>query len=151
MTLIAGAFSRDANGVPITNKGLVVTKVRAYTGAAGLGAQGASTLFTVTGDVSIGIFANCSEDLAGANATIEVGISGNTAALIAQTTATTIDNGEIWLDTSPATVENYPTEKLLIAGTDIIETIATNDITDGTLTFYCVWFPFSADANVVAA
>lgn len=151
MTQVLGRFRRDANGVPITYKGMIESKVRAYTGAAGLGAQGATTLFTVTGDVMVAIFANCSEDLAGANATIEVGISGNTAALIAQTTATTIDNGEIWLDASPATVENYPTEKLLIAGTDIIETIATADITDGTLTFYAMWIPISEDGNLVAA
>lgn len=151
MTQILGSFQRDANGVPITYKGLTVSKLRAYDGTAGNGAQGATTLFTVTGNVMAAIFASCSEDLAGATATIEVGIAGNTAALIAQSTATNIDNGHIWLDTSPATVENYPTEKLIKASANIIETIATADITDGTLRFYCLWVPISTDGNVVAA
>lgn len=148
---IAASFRRDANGVPIDGKGLIATKTRAYTGAAGLGAQGASTLFTVTGDVVVAVFASCTEDLASTTGTIEVGISGNTAAIIAQTTASGIDIGEIWLDTAAATVENYPTEKILVGGTDIIETIATADVTDGTLVFYCAWFPLSTDGNIVAA
>jgi hypothetical protein len=145
----SAAFNRDANNVPIANKGFIVTKTIAYNGT--VGAQGAATLFTVTGDVIVSIFAKCTEDLAGVNATIEVGISGNTASLIAQTTATTIDSGEIWLDTSAATVESVPAEKLLVGGTDIIETIATADITDGTLTYYCLWYPLSSDAEVTAA
>lgn len=151
MPIIPASFSRDANGVPITYKGLVTTKARSYTGAAGLGAAGASTLFTVTGDVLVAVFATCSEDLASSSGTIEVGISGTTNALIAQTTASNIDNGHVWLDASPAKVESYPTEKILTAGTDIIETIGTADVTDGILTFYCVWIPFSADGTVVAA
>lgn len=151
MAQILGRFHRDANGVPITEKGLIESKARAYTGAAGLGAAGASTLFTVTGTVIVSVFAVCSENLAGDTATIEIGIAGNTAALIAQTTATEIDNNEVWVDTAPATVEAPIADKIIGAGQDIIETIATADITDGTLTFYCLWHPVSSDANVVAA
>lgn len=152
MAQILSAFSRDANGVPITYKGLIVTKSRAYDGGSGTGAAGATTLFTVTGDVLVAVFGVCSEDLVSAGGgTVEIGISGNTAALIAQTTATGIDNGEVWVDNSPATVESYPTEKILTGGTDIIETIGTADVTDGTLTMYCVWIPLSSDGNVVAA
>lgn len=150
MAQILSAFSRDANGVPITNKGLVVSKSRAYDGTAGLGAQGATTLFTVTGDVLVNVFGVCSEDLVSAG-TIEIGISGNTAALIAQTTPSGIDNGEVWIDNAPATVESYPSDKILTGGTDIIETIGTADVTDGTLTIYCIWFPLSDTGNVVAA
>jgi hypothetical protein len=144
-------FQRDGNSVPITGKGLVASKTLAYTGASHLGAQDATTLFTVTGDVIVNIFAVCSEDLAGASATVEVGIAGNTAALIAQTTGTTIDVGEIWATTSPATVLALPSEKILMNGTDIIQTIATANVTDGTLTYYCLWYPLSSDASVVAA
>lgn len=152
MTQVNEAFALDANGNPVTYKGMMVTKkVRAYTGAAGLGAQGAATLFTVTGDIIGTLIAVCSEDLAGALATIEAGIAGNTAALIAQTTATNIDVGEIWVDTGPATIESVPADKIIAAGTDVIETIATADITDGTLIYYLIWAPLSADANVVAA
>lgn len=151
MTLATGAFSRDANGIPITTDGIIVSKSKAYTGAAGLGAQGAATLFTVTGDVIVGLFAVCSENLAGAGATLEVGIVGNTAALLAQTTGTNIDAGHVWIDNAPATVEALPSPKILTNGTDIIETIATNDVTDGTLTYYAFWRPLSSTGNVVAA
>src|ERR1043165_8130978 len=106
MPNVAEAFILDANGNPVSYNGHIVTKKTvAFTGAAGLGAQGATVRFTVTGDVIATVFAVCSEDLAGASATIEVGISGNTAALLPQTTATQIDTGEVWVDTGPATVE----------------------------------------------
>jgi hypothetical protein len=147
----ANVYIRDDNSVPITGKGLVASKTLAYTGAASLGVVGTTTLFAVTGDVIANIFAVCSEDLAGATATIEVGIAGNTAALIAQTTATTIDTGEIWATTSPATILALPAEKIIMNGTDIIETVATANITDGTLTYYCLWYPLTSGASVVAA
>lgn len=150
MTQILGAFRRDANGVPIWTNGIIATKTRTYDGVVGV--QGAVTLFTVTGDVLVNVFAVCSADLtSGGAATLEVGISGNTAALIPQTTATNIDNGEIWLDTSPATVETVVSAKILTAGTDILETIATADLSGGVLKFYCAWTPLSDDGNVVAA
>lgn len=152
MTITPDTFSRDANGVPITANGIVASKERTYTGAAGFGAAGASTLFTVTGDVIVNVFANCSTLLTATGAaTIEIGIAGNTAALVAQATATDIDADEIYLDASPATVETLPSSKILIAGTDIIETIATADVSTGVLTFYCLWTPVSANGNVVAA
>lgn len=149
--MITSAFNRDANHVPITNKGLIASKSITY--AAGTtGATGASTLFTVTGTVIVNIFAVCEGDLtSGGAATIEVGISGNTAALIAQTTATGIDTGEIWLDAAPATVEAPLTDKILTNGTDIIQTIGTTTVTGGTLTYYVMWNPISDDGNVVAA
>lgn len=150
MALIQSAFQRDANYVPIQGEGLVVSKAITYA-AATTGAVGAADLFTVTGVVSVRLFAVCSGDLtSGGAATIEAGISGNTAALLAQTTATGIDSGEIWTDTGPATVEALPAGSLL-SGTDIIQTIGTTTITGGTLTYYCVWIPISSDGNVVAA
>lgn len=149
MTTVTSAFSRDANYVPITNLGLVETKTITY--AAGTtGATGASTLFTVTGQVALRIFAYCTADLtSGGSATIEVGISGNTAALIAQTTATGIDTGEWWLDTGPATIEALPAIQLV--GADVIQTIGTTTVTGGTLKYYCLWNPLSEDGNVTAA
>lgn len=110
-----------------------------------------ATLFTVTGDVLCCVFAKCNTLLAGASATIEVGISGNTAAIIAQTTAEDIDANEIWQDATPETGVANLTPKVIVGGADIIETIATADITGGVLTYYCLWTPISADGNVVAA
>ena len=59
------------------------------------------TIFTVTGAVSVRLVAYCTTDLAGGSATLEVGTTKNTAGIIAQTTATDIDENEIWHDTSP--------------------------------------------------
>lgn len=142
------AFQRDANYVPIVTLGLTASKAITYV-AATTGATGATTLFTVTGTVAVRIFAVCSGvDLTGSG-TIEVGVSGNTAAVIAQTAATAIDVGEIWATTSPATVLALPA--ITLVATDVIQTIATNTVTAGTLTYYCLWTPISSDGNVVAA
>ncbi len=149
MTSITASFNRDANSVPITGMGLISTKAVTYA-AATTGAVGTTTLFTVTGTVGVRVFAVASgTDLTGSG-TLEVGITANTAAVIAQTAATAIDVGEIWYGTNPPTVGVTPAQ-LLLAGTDVIQTIATNTVTAGTLTFYCMWFPISNDGNVVAA
>lgn len=129
--------------------GLVTTKAITYS-ALTTGATGATTLFTVTGAVAVRVFAVASgTDLTGSG-TIEVGIAGNTAAVIAQTAATAIDVGEFWYGTSPVTVGVLPAQ-LILNATDIIQTIATNTVTAGTLTYYCLWFPLSQSASVVAA
>ncbi len=142
------AFQRDANYVPIVNLGLMASKAITYS-ALTTGAVGLTTLFTVTGTVAVRVFAVASgTDLTGSG-TLEVGISGNTAAVIAQTAATAIDVGEIWLDTTPATVEALPS--ILIVAGDIIQTIGTNTVTAGTLTYYCLWTPITSDGNIVAA
>jgi len=145
----SSVFTRDANHVPITSLGLVETKEITY--AAGTtGATGATTLFTVTGVVAVRIFGVCSGDLtSGGAATLEVGISGNTAVLLAQTTATGIDSGEFWIDTAAATIELLPNPSLCQA--NIIQTIGTTTVTGGTLKYYCIWVPISEDGNVVAA
>ncbi len=36
-------------------------------------------------------------------------------------------------------------------GTNIITTVATNSMTAGAGTFYCIWAPISAGSNVVSA
>ena len=146
------SIQRDANRVPIqSNETFLVSKTRTFDGSAGNGAQGAANLFTVTGDVLVTVFAVCSENIAGAG-TIEVGISGNTAAILAQIAdATNLDNGEVWADSAPATVEALPGAKILTGGADIIETIGTADLTDGTITYYCLFRPLSSDATITAA
>jgi hypothetical protein len=157
MAQILSSFSRDANGVPIWTNGITVSKSMTLAGGTTNdpgdydGTGNPATLFTVTGDVLVRIFAVCSVNLAGASATIEVGITGNTAGLIAQTTATDIDAGTVWIDTAPATVESLPAQQIMTNGTDIIQTVATANITAGALTYYCLWTPLSSDGNVVSA
>jgi hypothetical protein len=90
---ITDAFNRDSNQVPITGLGLIASKSITYA-ALTTGAVGATDLFTVTGTVALQIFGVCSVNLAGSG-TIEVGIAGSTAGLIAQTTGTDIDADKI--------------------------------------------------------
>jgi hypothetical protein len=129
----------------------LASKSVTFTGAATLGAIGATTRFTVSGVVKMRIFAVCSSDLVGATATISVGVTSNTAALIALTTATTIDNGHIWNDASPVigvdALTAFP-EQIVTAS--VVETIATAAITGGVLTYYCLWTPVSSGATVTA-
>lgn len=147
---VDAAFQRDANFVPIQGLGFTSSKAITYA-AATTGATGATTLFTVTGAVAVRVFGVVSGTDVTGSGTIEVGISGNTAALLAQTTGTALDVGEVWIDNAPATVEDLPALKVIGAGQDIIQTIATDTLTAGTITFYCLWFPISSDGNVVAA
>jgi hypothetical protein len=151
--IYAAAQDRDANRQVISsNEAFIARKTVAFDGAAGNGAVGTVNLFTVTGDVLVILFATCSEDLVGATATIVAGIAGNTAGLIGSTTADTIDTGESWTDATPTTVEALVTSpRIIAAGADIIATVGTADITDGTLNFYCLWRPLSSNGAVVAA
>jgi hypothetical protein len=149
MTQVSAAFIRDANSVPITALGFTESKAITYV-AATTGATGATTLFTVTGTVAVRVFAvTGAVDLTGSG-NLSVGIAANTAAIAAVTAATAIDAGEIWYGTSPPTVGVLPST-LILNGTNIIQTIDTNTVTAGTLTFYCLWFPISATGLVVAA
>jgi hypothetical protein len=113
------------------------------------GAVGAHTLFTVTGNVLVQVFGICDTDLVGA-ATLEVGVAGNTAGLIAQTAnATTIDDGEIVVDaTSAVGVEALPSTFIVNDGADIIMTVGAAAITAGVIDWYCLYRPLSAGAKV---
>lgn len=131
---------------------------KTYTFAVEGGAQGAIDLFTVTGDVELEIFGICKDAFttAGGAATIEVGVSGNTAVLIAQATATDLIANEIWHDATPTTtveqVDVVGGRRFIVSGgQNVILTIATADTTAGDCTFYCRWRPLSSDGAVVAA
>lgn len=150
----AVAQDRDANfqviggGLPFR-----ASKSRTFTGAANLGAQGATTLFTVTGAVAVRVIGLCTTDIVGA-ATLEVGISGNTAALLAQIAdASNLDAGESYLDATPSTVESVDLMNgfILTNGQDIIETIGAADITAGVLEYVALWRPLNSTGNLVAA
>ena len=111
-------------------------------------------IFTVTGDVKAKIIGVCTTTLSGASATIEVGVSGATASLIAQSTATDIDVNEIWHDATPdAEVElaTVMTEKIIANGLDVQGLVGTANIVSGVIRFNCLWRPLSVDGNIVAA
>lgn len=152
MTQYAASIDRDANRGLISGNQAFKAEQSAWTFVtATTGAVGAHTLFTVTGNCLVQVFGICDTDLTGSG-TVEVGVTGNTAALIAQTTGTAIDDGEIWVDATPAVgVEALPSTFILNDGNDIILTVATNTIDAGVIDFYCLWRPLSSDGNITVA
>ena len=132
------------------------TKTAAFTAGAGTGDVGTFALFTVTGSVIVRIVAECTETVVEGvgGGTIEVGITGDTATIIAQTVATTLDANEIWHDATPdADIEALSVmgDFIIVNGMDIFATIAGQNITDGTVVFYCFWTPLGSTGAVVAA
>lgn len=148
MTKFSSAMDRDANRQIIgSNQAFKLESTWTFV-AATTGATGAHTVFTVTGNVLVQVFGVCDTDLTGSG-TIELGVAGNTAALIAQTTGTDLDDGEIWIDATPETgVAAVPSSFILNDGADIILTVGTNTITAGVVDFYCLWRPLSSNANI---
>lgn len=120
------------------------------------GSQGAFTIFTITGDVLLQVFGICDLTLVGVNATVELGITGDTAVVIAQTTGIAVQNNEVWTDASPTVgfqqIDVDGARTFIDAGgQDIILTIATADLTAGDIDFYALWRPLSSDGQLVAA
>jgi len=119
------------------------------------GAQGAFTIFTVTGDVQAQIFGLCQTALtSGGAATVETGITGNTAALIAQTAFDDLDQYETWQDAgpeaNPGNVDAAMADYFVLAnGADVIFTIGAADLTAGVIDFYAFWRPLSDNGSVV--
>ncbi len=121
-----------------------------FDGTSGLGLVNvAVTVARVTGEVLItnmGIY--CPTSLAGATATISLGSAGNSAAIIAATTATTIDSGDWWVDTSPAQqIATAIKDTLLDAGGLQYEPLVAT-ISGGTLELSLFWLPLSIDGNL---
>lgn len=113
------------------------------------------TIFTVTGDVAMrGVVGIVNTTLVGAG-TIEVGVAGNTAKIIAQVAdATDLADGDVWTDAgSEAGVDILPAGGVFFIndGADIIETLGTANITAGQIDYYCIWAPLEAGASVVSA
>lgn len=110
------------------------------------------TLFTVTGVVSVKLFAKCTTNVAGASSTLSVGTALSNASLIALTTATGLAANEIWHDNSPdASIELSSVLTERIVTQNIIQTAGTANVTSGALTYYCIWKPISAGSSVTAA
>lgn len=110
-----------------------------------------ATLFTVSGVVEARIFGVCNTLLVGSSATLEVGVTGNTAAIIAQSTAENIDANEIWLSTSPGLgAQALTANSTIISNLNVIETAGTANITAGQIDYYCIWRPLSDGATVTA-
>ena len=126
-----------------------------FAGGAGTGAIGEVDLFTVTGSVLLNMVCVCSGSLTGqAGATIEVGISGSTAAIIAQTLAANLINTEIWHDNSPdSKIEagGVMASYIISGGEDVILTVGTGNVSSGSLAIQAWWTPITVDGAVAAA
>lgn len=114
------------------------------------GAQGSHTLFTVTGDVLISVFGVCTTNMAGSGADFEVGVTGNTAGLIAQIAdVEDLDDGDVYIDATPEVgVAALPSMFILNGGLDVLLKITNTTITGGVVKFYALWRPLSSDGNV---
>src|SRR6185503_2366516 len=117
------------------NDGSSVVTTMAATSLTG-GSDGTVTLFTSEDDGLVAIRGDCTVDLTGATATFEVGVTGNTAVLIPQTTATTLDVNER-IDRSgvlATTVAPNVTPFFPVRAGDVIKlTVGTATITAGTV------------------
>jgi hypothetical protein len=118
------------------------------------GSVASHEILTVTGLVRLKIWAECTVNLAGATATIELGDETTSTSLIAQTTATDIDAGELWYDATPTTAIDTSSTVILdkvVNALDIGYTVGTAAISAGAITFHYVWEPLNATGAVVAA
>lgn len=109
------------------------------------------TLFTVTGEVEVLVIGYIDVAVTSGGAlTLEVGVAGATAGLIAQTALGNLLIDLLWVDATPAVIITKPSNKVIANGADIIHTIAGADATAGQITYYCWWRPLSSDGDVVA-
>lgn len=156
-----GIIPRDDNRVPAFDPayGFHTSKNMVFAGATTndpgdlTGTGNPATLFTITGAVRLKLLAICRADLTSAGGgTLAVGTTAVPAGLIPVTTATTIDLNDIWFDATPTTTLE-PTTVLTdnIVTANVIQTVATADITAGEIDYYAMWYPLSDDGNVVAA
>ena len=110
------------------------------------------TLFKVYGVVRMRILAVCNTGLTGTTATISVGTALSTAGLIALTTATNLAASELWNDATPDTsIEATTTLAEKVIAQDVIQAVATANITAGKITYTCIWYPLSENGYVTAA
>ncbi len=116
------------------------------------GLNGSVPIFTVTGSAIVRIIAICKTGLVGGQ-NIEVGIAGQTDAIIATTLDTDLDADDIWHDASPdSEIEALSTirEYIVTDGNDILIT-SDGAVTSGDLIFICFWRSIEPGSLVVAA
>jgi len=134
---------------------VVVRKRITFTGAAGAGAVGSVTIFTMSsgGAALIGfITAHVQTSLTGASATIALGVTGSTGLFIAATTATGLTTAAAnWIDTTPdaAGVALPAAMKDIQIDASIINTIATQNVTGGVIDYTIGYIPIVPGATLV--
>jgi hypothetical protein len=114
------------------------------------------SLFTVVGDVIVkALVGIVNVTLTGATSTIEVGVVGNTAGLLAQETCTDLSANAVYTSATNAVkvaATAFSGAHVVIAnGSSIIETLGTANATAGQIDWYCIWAPLEQGASVKAA
>lgn len=125
-----------------------------FTGAANLGAVGSVPVFTITGRVyldTITVFCTTGLTEAAPTATIALGCSDDTDAMITAVNAVDIDTNEWWTASIPAAgaytlaannttgQTTIPRNKLL--ATNVIFTVAAQNVTGGVLVIDAFYWP----------
>lgn len=123
----------------------VVRKAFTFDGGSGSGATGSVAALTCTGTVWVRcINVHCTTSLTSSSGTIALGISGQTDALISPTTASNIDAGMQWADTTPAKIADQPLGNFILSD-NLIFTIATASISAGAVEVEVIFESLSAD------
>ena len=131
----------------------LVTFIGATSGAWGDkdGALASAAIFNVTGTVKLRIVGVVETNLVGAGKA-EVGVTGDTAKLLAQVqNTTTMDVGQIWHDAnvdSPVEASTVMPEYIISNGLDVLLKTSVADITAGAIRFFVSWYPISKGAMV---
>lgn len=136
--------------------GLLASHVKAdvTAGTAWTTANSPVTIFTVTGDVLVQLFAVVTTNMTstGATGTLEAGVLGSTASLLVQDAVdgTAFQAEDCW---SLITAADNPVaaiaDEWALVSSNITLTIATNNMATGGMTIYCRYIPISAGATVV--
>lgn len=134
------------------------SKAVTFANAAGQGAQGTVTVFTITGRVWVHLIsAHCTTDLTGTNAVVELGTAADADAFIAQTTATGIDAGEWWTGATAVagvdgplkpTDSSVPSQMDMLLAQNVIVTVTTADLTAGVIVFDVIYTPLTDGARL---
>ena len=136
---------------------LRTSKSITFTGAANLGAIGNVPLFTTTGEVAVVYLVPFIVlTLAGAGATLALGVANSTALFIAATLATNLATGEFWTEstgggTAEAGIALPAALKEIVISSNIVGTAAVAAITGGTLRLDVYYLPLSSDGTLVPA
>lgn len=115
-----------------------------FDGTAGSGATGTVTLATVTGRVLLDALAiYCTTSLTGASASMTLGVTGNTSALLGATTATNLTAGKLWSNATPPTGYGTAFGGNVLAA-NLIITISTANVTGGVVSVEALYRPLSS-------
>ena len=148
---IPAAQQRDANYQIISSNEAFLLESTWTFAAATTGAVGSHTLFTVTDNVLLSVFGIVDTTLASGGApTIEVGLTGNTAVLIAQGTAANYADGDVYVDATDTRVgaAAIPSTFIINDGLDVLLKITGATLTGGVVDWYCLWRPLNSSGLV---